>query len=218
MSKAIKESEVAEGAHLITDKTVTYWCTQRITQALLFTLCRLRIRGKQYLPESGGAVFASNHQSTMDIPIIAAANSRHVCFLARETLAESKAIGLLMRETGAVLVKRGESDRKALRDMALHLKLGDLLAVFPEGTRTKDGSLGEFKRGAVLTAKMAGVPIIPTGITGAFLAMPKGKMLPRPLRVGVEFGPPIDPNAPDAQAQLVEAVQKLIGDGRFYAG
>lgn len=214
MSSADKEPE---GSQLITHKTLTYWCTQRITQAMLFTLCRLRIRGKEFLPKTGAAVFASNHQSTMDIPIIAAANSRHVCFVARETLADSKAIGLLMRETGAVLIKRGASDRKALREMGMHLKLGDLLAVFPEGTRTTDGSLSEFKRGAVLTAKMAGVPIIPTGITGSFLAMPKGKMLPRPRRVGVEFGPPIDPNHPEAQTQLVEAVQKLIGDGRFHA-
>ncbi len=213
-------SEVQEkpaASKLIIWKTPTYWIVQRITQALLFLICRLRIRGRQHVPKTGGAVFASNHQSTMDIPIIAAANKRHVCFVARETLAESKAIAILMRECGAVLIERGATDRKALRDMAEHLKLGDLLAVFPEGTRTVDGSLSEFKRGAVLTAKKAGVPIIPTGITGAMDAMPRGKMFARFRRVAVEFGEPIDPTLPDAQERLVAAVQKLVGDGRFRA-
>lgn len=212
MSESVKDAKTPD---LIVHKTLTYWLTQRVTQAFLFALCRLRVRGRENVPKTGGAVFASNHQSTLDIPIISAANTRHVCFVARETLADSRAIGLLMRECGAVLIERGATDRKALRDMAEHLKLGDLLAVFPEGTRSVDGSLSEFKRGALLTAKKAGVPIIPTGITGSLEAMPRGKLLPRPRRVGVEFGEPIDPTLPDAQERLVAAVQKLVGDGRF---
>ena len=124
-------------------------------------------------------------------------------------------LGWLMRQCGAVLIERGAADRKALRDMTGHLAQGDLLAIFPEGTRTRDGSLGEFKGGATLTAKRARVPIIPAAIRGAVDAMPRGKVLPRPRRVQIEFGPPIDPQAPDAQEQLVAAVRALAGDGHL---
>ncbi len=211
------EAALAEEPKLLIDKTLTYWCTQRFVQAALFTFFRLRVRGRENVPKTGAAVIASNHQSMIDIPIIAAANERHVCFVARESLADTRWLANLMRECGAVLIERGATDRKALRDMGTHLELGDLLAVFPEGTRSKDGSLLEFKRGAVLSAKRAGVPLIPTGITGAMEAMPRGKTLPRPRRVGIEFGKPIDPNLPDAQERLVAAVQQLVGDGRFRA-
>lgn len=203
---------------LLTHKTFAYLFTQRLVQLFLFTLFRLRVRGKENIPKEGGAVIASNHQSMMDIPIVAAANVRHVCFVARESLAETGWLAKLMRECGAVLIERGATDRKALRDMVGHLKEGDLLTVFPEGTRSRDGSLLEFKRGAVLTAKKAGVPIIPTAITGAIHAMPRGKTLPRLRRVSIEFGAPIDSSLPDAQERLVAAVQAMVGDGSFGGG
>ena len=198
---------------LLTEKTLAYWLTWRTVQLFLFTLFRLRVRGRRNIPKEGGAVLASNHQSMMDIPIVAAANSRHVCFVARESLADTRWLAKLMRECGAVLIERGATDRKALRDMVGHLEQGHLLTVFPEGTRSKDGSLLEFKRGAVLTAKKAGVPIIPTAITGAIHAMPRGKLLPRPRKVSIELGEPIDPQLPDAQERLVAAVQAMVGDG-----
>jgi 1-acyl-sn-glycerol-3-phosphate acyltransferase len=209
--------KATEEPELLTEKTLTYWCTQKLVQILLFPFFRLRVRGRENLPREGGAVIASNHQSMMDIPIVAAANRRHVCFVARETLADTRWLAVLMRECGAVLIERGATDRKALRDMVRHLEQGDLLTVFPEGTRSRDGKLGEFKRGAVLTARKAGVPLIPTAITGAIEAMPRGKALPRPRRVGIEFGAPIDSSLPDAQEQLVAAVQEMVGEGRFRA-
>lgn len=200
---------------LITHKTLAYRFTHRLTQALLFSFFRLRVVGREHLPREGGALIASNHQSFLDIPIVAAANSRHVCFVARESLARSRWLGWLMRQCGAVLIERGAADRQALRDMTGHLEQGDLLAIFPEGTRSRDGRLGEFKGGATLTARRAGVPIVPAAIRGAADALPRGKVLPRPRRVQIEFGPPIDAGAPDAQEQLVTAVAALVGDGRL---
>jgi 1-acyl-sn-glycerol-3-phosphate acyltransferase len=139
---------------------------------------------------------------------------RHASFVARDTLAEQRWLAFVMRECGAVLVKRSTSDRKALRAMVEHLEAGDLVAIFPEGTRTRDGRIGEFKGGALLAARMAKVPIVPAGIRGTFAAYPRGRLIPRPRKIVVRFAPPIDSSLPDAQERLVAAVEGMVGDGR----
>lgn len=173
---------------------------------------RVRIEGLQNLPE-GGCLIASNHQSFVDIPLIAAVVPRHVSFVARDTLAESKLLAYIMERCGAVLVKRGAADRRALREMAQHLKLGDCVAIFPEGTRTFDGTVQPFKGGALLAARMAGVPIVPMAIRGADRVMGRGKSIPRPAKIAVTFGHPIDPKAPDALKELQAVVEEMVGDG-----
>ncbi|MFO1010990.1 MAG: lysophospholipid acyltransferase family protein [Planctomycetota bacterium] len=187
------------------------------TGAWLYTKLyhRLRVEGFENVPKEGGAVLASNHQSHLDILTIAACNRRHVAFVARDTLANWKWLAFTMRGCGAVLVQRNSSDRKALRAMAQHLERGDLVVIFPEGTRTQDGSIGEFKGGALLAARMAKVPIVPVGTRGAVEAWPRSRALPAPRKIAVRFGPPIDSALPDAQERLVAAVRSMIGDGRY---
>jgi 1-acyl-sn-glycerol-3-phosphate acyltransferase len=172
---------------------------------------RLEVRGVENIPKSGAAVLVSNHQSHTDIMIYGAIVPRHVSFVARDTLADQAWLGYVMRQCGAVLIQRGAGDRKALRAMSEHLELGDMVAIFPEGTRTDDGSLKEFKGGALLMARKAGVPLVPAGISGAFEAFPRGVSFPRPKKIRVAFGPPIDSALPDAQERLVAAVAALSG-------
>ena len=176
---------------------------------------RLRVEGLENLPMQGGAVLAANHQSFLDILMLGGYMPRHVAFVARDTLADWAWLGYTMRQCGAVLVKRGTSDRKALRAMAEHLEAGDLVVIFPEGTRTRDGALLEFKGGALLAARMAKVPIVPVGIRGAIEAWPRGRSIPFPKKIGMRFGAPIDSSLPDAQERLVASVQALIGDGTY---
>lgn len=200
---------------VLVDKTWVYWACW--IAAWLFTKSyhRLRIEGYANLPATGGAVLASNHQSHLDILTIAASNRRHVAFVARDTLAHWKWLAFTMRGCGAILIQRNSSDRKALRAMVQHLEQGDLVVIFPEGTRTKDGALGEFKGGALLAARMAKVPIVPIGTRGAIEAWPRTRVLPAPRKIAVRFGPPIDSALPDAQERLVGAVQSMIGAGRY---
>lgn len=176
---------------------------------------RLRVEGVENIPREGGAVLAANHQSFVDILMLGGYVPRHVAFVARDTLANWAWLGYTMRQCGAMLVKRGTSDRKALRAMTQHLELGDTVAIFPEGTRTNDGRLLEFKGGALLAARMAKVPIVPVGIRGAIEAWPRGRSIPYPKKIGLRFGPPIDSSLPDAQERLVASVQAMIGDGTY---
>jgi len=204
--------ETTDG-EIILHKTWVY----RVIHGIVWTASRIphrvRIRGVEHIP-AGGCMIASNHQSFVDIPLIAGTVPRHVSFVARDSLARSKVLGYIMRQCGAVLVRRGSSDRKALRQMASHMQRGDCVAIFPEGTRSPDGTVQPFKGGALLAARIAKVPIVPMGIRGTRGVLPRGRSLPRPVRVTVEFGPPIDPASPDASQELQQAVEALVGDGR----
>jgi len=198
-------------APVLTRKTLVY----RLCSIAAWLYCkiwhRLEVRGVEHIPRSGGVVLASNHQSHVDILIYGGIVPRHVCFVARDTLADQAWLAYVMRQCGAVLIQRGASDRRALRAMADHLEARDLVAIFPEGTRTDDGSLREFKGGALLAARLAKVPIVPAGISGANRAFPRGVALPRPRKIRVAFGAPIDSASPDAQERLVAEVARLSG-------
>ena len=172
---------------------------------------RLEVRGLENIPAEGGVVLVTNHQSHVDILIHGGTVPRHVSFVARDTLANQAWLAYVMRQCGAVLIQRGASDRKALRAMADHLEQGDVVAVFPEGTRTEDGNLREWKGVALLTARLAKVPLVPCGISGAFQAFPRGVAFPRPMKIRVSYGAPIDSALPDAQERMVAAVAALAG-------
>lgn len=200
---------------LRTHKTPVYRLCSFGARAYCKLYHRLRVEGLDNIPKSGGAVLASNHQSFIDILIFGGIVPRHVAFVARDTLADWRWLAYVMDQCGAVLVRRGTSDRKALRAMADHLDRGDVVAIYPEGTRTRDGRIGEFKGGALLAARMAGVPIVPAGIRGAYRAWPRGQTVPRPGKIAVRFGPPIDSSLPDAQERLVAAIDAMVGEGHY---
>lgn len=182
----------------LTHVTFVYRLTRALMNAWYLPYFRRRVRGAQHLPRTGGVLIAANHQSFLDIPLIAIAAPRHVSFVARRSLANSRGLAYVMRQCGAVLVEPGKSNRGALREIAAHLEAGDCVAIFPEGTRTPDGLLQDFKAGALIAARSAKVPIVPCAIRGTFDAWGKGRGFPRPRRIEVEFCPPLDPAAPDA--------------------
>jgi 1-acyl-sn-glycerol-3-phosphate acyltransferase len=121
-----------------------------------------------------------------------------------------------MRESGCVLVRPNTPDRAALEGMISHLEGGDCVGVFAEGTRTRDGRLGEFRGGALVAARRAGCPIVPAGIRGAFEAWPRDRALPRPRRIAVRFGPPIPAGDPHALDKARRSIEQMIGDGRMH--
>jgi len=175
---------------------------------------RLGWTGREHVPPSGGLLVVSNHNSFLDIPAIAAALPRHGSFVARQSLARSRFLGWVLRVTGAVLLKRGAADRAALREMGDHLEAEDAVVIFPEGTRSQDGKLGEFRGGALFIAKRAGVPVLPVGIEGSFEAWPRHAKRPGRGRIRVHFGPPIDPRAEGAEELLrAEIIRLSTGEG-----
>jgi len=176
---------------------------------------RLKIEGLDRIPARGGAMLAANHQSYIDILAVGASVPRHVTFVARDTLADTLWLAFVMRGCGAILVRRGTSDRAAIRAMSETLSSGGIVAIYPEGTRSRDGDPGTFKGGAVMAARLAGVPIIPVGIRGAYQAWPRGRFFPKPWKVAIRFGEPIDPTAEDARERLEGAIRRMIGDGSY---
>jgi len=197
------------------DKTLTYHACRTTSWLAFHTFFPGRIEGIHNLPRTGGVLIASNHQSFLDIPLLSSTTRRHIAFVARDSLAETRWLAFIMSECRALLIKRGKPDRKALRQMVAHLEAGDAVSLFPEGTRTRDGRVQPFRKGALLAARMAKVPIVPAGIRGAFEAWPRTASRPRIARVAVRFGAPIDSAAPDALEQVQRAVEAMVGDGLY---
>jgi 1-acyl-sn-glycerol-3-phosphate acyltransferase len=152
-----------------------------------------RRRGSNHLPMEGAVLVVANHQSYLDPPLIGCAiPQRQFDFLARAGLFDIKWLKPLITALHAVPIKENGSDPASIKEILRRLEAGRVVLVFPEGSRTTDGEIGEFKRGVALLLKRAQCPVLPVGIAGAYDAWPRGKK-PRFFgkRVVIEVGTPI---------------------------
>lgn len=155
---------------------------------------RYRAWGIHNIPDEGPVLFVSNHQSFLD-PIIVGlgAHKRQFYAMARSTLWTNKVLAFLISSLNAVPVERGESDIKAMRKCLDVLAAGHGLLIFPEGTRTLDGTTGAFETGTMLLIKRSGATVVPVAIEGAFEVWPKGRKLPHPTgQIRCRYGEPIE--------------------------
>jgi 1-acyl-sn-glycerol-3-phosphate acyltransferase len=148
----------------------------------------------------GGLLVVSNHQSFLDPMVLATAVPRPLSFLARKSLFDVPGLGKLIAALGAFPVRRGVADSRALRQILRVLHEGKALLMFPEGTRTRDGSLGVFKPGAAAIAIKCNVPVLPVCVEGAFECWPRQSALPRAARMAVGYGLILDPQGMTAEA------------------
>jgi len=158
----------------------------------------------------GGLLIASNHQSYLDPVLVGMALERPIHYLARRELFRVPGFGTLIKALGAHPVKRGHADAGALRTAMDLLRRGEALLVFPEGTRTRDGQLGEFRPGVGALAVRCGVPVLPVCIEGAYRCWPRSRLLPRPARVAVAYGEIIETKDRDGR-EVTEAIAEHIG-------
>ena len=151
----------------------------------------LRIRHANRVPRRGGVIIASNHQSFLDPPLVGSCLQREICYMARRTLFEIPVLGRLIRMSNAFPVDRESADIKSMKTAINLLRNGEALLVFPEGTRSEDGSLGRLKPGIRILAARANVPVVPVLIQGAHCVWPKGRRFPRLRgRMDIVFGKP----------------------------
>jgi 1-acyl-sn-glycerol-3-phosphate acyltransferase len=157
---------------------------------------RVHLEGQENIP-AGTCIFAANHVSNIDALAFAPHIPRRVSLLLKKELFRMPILGFGMRMAKFVVVDRESRQGAAnsLKDSLRYLSEGLSLALYPEGTRSPDGRLMPFKRGAFVMALQAGVPIVPVSIAGARKLMPKGTWAIHPGEMTIRFGHPIDPSA-----------------------
>lgn len=189
---------------------------------LLWVLCRtlavsllgFRLRRAGKLPCRGGLLVLSSHQSHLDPLLLGLATDRRLSSLARSSLFNFGPFGRVITALDAVPIDRETSTVKAMKTVISRLRGGAAVIIFPEGTRTFTGELGEMKSGFALLAKRAGVPIAPVAIVGAFECWPRFRLFPRPGRIRLEFGEVISATEIAAldERQLVERCANELGE------
>jgi len=176
-------------------RSAIYEVTRLAAAAVLIVLYRLRWRGGANFPESGPFLIIANHQSLLDPPMVSAiCTRRHIEFIARGGLFKNRAFGWIISSLNSIPIREdGEGDLSAMKEALRRLDDGRAVLIFPEGSRSFDGAMTEFKRGVAVLVKRANCPVVPVGIDGLHEAWPRGRKFPRLVggRVAGVVGKPI---------------------------
>lgn len=172
-----------------------YWLSHRLVWWFLRGFYRIEIRGTENIPWRGPVVLAANHCSFLDPPVLAMVSpNRNVRFMARDTLYSNPFARWFFPRVGLIALDRTRGDLAALRTAISSLKGGDVVALFPEGTRSPDGQLKEAKGGIGFLIAKSQAPVVPVRIFGTYEAMPKGSARLRRSRITVRIGSVITPD------------------------
>ncbi|MBU0663680.1 MAG: 1-acyl-sn-glycerol-3-phosphate acyltransferase [Proteobacteria bacterium] len=154
---------------------------------------RVIIEGADKLQSQAGYIYCANHLSQFDIFSFQGYFPLSFRWLAKEELFKVPFLGRAMTNSGAISINRshGREALKSLQQAAERIKTGTSILIFPEGTRSIDGTLQPFKGGAMLLAVKAGVPIVPVAFIGSYSVLPKGAFLTRPGTITIRIGDPV---------------------------
>lgn len=178
-----------------------YSILKALVTGFLKVLFFLKIEGAENIPDGGGYLVCSNHTSNWDPVMIGVSMKRKISYIAKEELFRFKPLGMLIKAFGAIPVKRGGGGAQAVRAAVDRLEAGDIIVVFPEGTRVKKGRQVRPKTGAVRIAQMCGAPILPVGISGKYRLFSK---------VTVRIGKPLSIEKNGESDQAMELTEKLM--------
>jgi 1-acyl-sn-glycerol-3-phosphate acyltransferase len=170
-----------------------YYISRTILWLFFKIFFRYSAKGTENLPKRGGFIIASNHLSFLDPGAAGFTTMRKVHFLARDTLFHNPLFNWWGTNVGAIPVKRGRFDLSAMRACLRHLKKGEIVSLFPEGTRSRDGVIQDPKAGVGYLAANAGVPIAPVLIKGTDKALPRHALMIRLRPVKVIAARPVEP-------------------------
>jgi 1-acyl-sn-glycerol-3-phosphate acyltransferase len=169
-------------------------------------------RGVDKLDPARSYVFASNHQSIYDIPIVFTSLPLQLRIIAKDSLARIPFLGWHLQRTGHLLVDRKHPGAGIVKKMARLVRGARSLIVFPEGTRSADGAVARFKAGLFFVAVDAGLPIVPVSIAGSRHVMRKGRLMTCPGRVTITIHDPISTEGMgrDGVRDLAERVRDVV--------
>ena len=166
-----------------------YYVAIVILRILFSLLTSRQVRGKENIPSQGSLLVVANHLNLADPPLLTISLGRKVIFMAKEGLFRSHFLGYFIRSFGAFPVYRKQTDRQAIRQAKQVLAEGLVLAMFPEGKRSRSAQLQPALSGSALIARHSGAPILPVGITGTEKIKGVAWVLHRP-QITVNIGRP----------------------------
>lgn len=145
-----------------------YPFARSVVAGILKSTYRIKVEGLEHFPKDGGVLLCTNHISNFDPPVVGVTAPRKVLFMAKDELFKVPVLKQLLNNFGTFPVKRGGGDREALRAGLKVLKDGNVLGLFPEGTRSKDGKLGKGQPGAGFFALRSTAAVVPCAIIGPY--------------------------------------------------
>jgi len=177
-----------------------YWVMKHVLAGPFLRLAfRPWTRGVENVPDSGGAILAGNHLAVIDSFVLPIVLDRQVKFLGKSDYftgrgLRGRLVAGFMRGVGTIPVDRsgGRASEAALRTGLRVLSEGDLFGIYPEGTRSPDGRLYRGKTGVARLALESGAPVVPVAMIGTAESQPLGRTVPKPMRIGVVLGEPLD--------------------------
>jgi 1-acyl-sn-glycerol-3-phosphate acyltransferase len=225
---------VAPGRHQAFEidprRTALYRTERAIFESVLWTWFRPKVTGRENIPATGPVILAPVHRSFADFGFAAFCSKRKLFFMTKDEMWKNKYLGKLLLTVGAFPVHRESADREALQRAEEVLRQGQVLVLFPEGTRRAGAVVEDLMEGATFLSARTGAPIVPIGIGGSDLAMPKGSTIPKPYTIHLVIGPalPAPPRTGGgrvsrsavhaATGQLEEQIQIVYDEARKRTG
>jgi 1-acyl-sn-glycerol-3-phosphate acyltransferase len=224
----------APGRHKPFEINPSYTSLYRVERTIfvtaLWTWFRPKVTGREHVPETGPVILAPVHRSFADFGFAAFCTDRKLFFMTKDEMWNNKWLGKLLLSVGAFPVHRESADREALQRAEDVLRKDSPLVLFPEGTRREGPVIKDLMEGAAFLSARTEAPIVPIGIGGSDLAMPKGSAIPKPRTIQVVIGPAIPPpprtgggrvsrsSVHAATEALVPKLQKVYDEARARTG
>ena len=185
----------------------------RVSVSIAF---RTRYSGSANVPRTGGALLVSNHQSHLDPMLVGMGSRRRMNYVARKTLFQFGPFGWLLRSVDAIPIDRDGFGLGGIKESLRRLKNGEMVLIFPEGTRSADGEIAPFRPGFTTLAVRSGAAILPAAVDGAFQVWPRSKKFPGLGRIRVHYGKMMTPDdiAGRSDRELVAEVERRVRECR----
>ena len=170
-----------------------YWyrTLQLFSQIFCTVFFQIRVFDRHHVPLEGGVLLVSNHQSYLDPVLVGLGLRRRMNFLARESLFRFGPFAWLIHSLNTIPIDREGLGLRGVKEVLRRLRRGEAVGLFPEGTRTRDGSPGPLRPGFYAIVRRAKVPLVPVRIEGAFEAWPRGAAAPRMHPIRITYGRPL---------------------------